>query len=231
MSGNSLASVFYWTIYKRGDTEGKTLMGRSHTILKQYGLTLTKAIFNNVFRINNKSVIYEQYSYGQNGLVDSLRAIFNDFRFENQRYAQMLLRFEFCFTVLILFQILLMYFDNVLLNAYLINNNNNNYGQKIANIRDVNVILCQILMRLYFITVTQLGLKKYESQKRQRVRQPPYSSINKYSFGSSRDDTPQRAQVAVPEAKRSTWPSVICSLAQRERGIPEFAVVVHASDC
>ena len=33
------------------------------------------------------------YSYGQNGLVDSLRAIFNDFTFENQRYAQMLLRF------------------------------------------------------------------------------------------------------------------------------------------
>ena len=93
MSGNSLASVFYWTIYKRGDTEGKTLMGRSHTILKQYGLTLTKAIFNDVYRINNKSVIYEQYSYGQNGLVDSLRAIFNDFTFENQRYAQMLLRF------------------------------------------------------------------------------------------------------------------------------------------
>ena len=64
MSGNSLASMFYWTIYKRGDTEGKTLMGRSHTILKQYVLTLTKAIFNDVFRINNKSVIYEQYSYG-----------------------------------------------------------------------------------------------------------------------------------------------------------------------
>ena len=40
-SGDSLASMFDCTIYKRGDTEGKTLMGRSHTILKQYGLTLT----------------------------------------------------------------------------------------------------------------------------------------------------------------------------------------------
>ena len=57
MSGNSLVSMFYWTLYKRGDTEGKTLMGRSHTILKQYGMTLTKAIFNYVYRINNKSVI------------------------------------------------------------------------------------------------------------------------------------------------------------------------------
>ena len=66
MSGNSLASVFYWTIYKRGDTEGKTPMGRSHTILKQYGLMLTKAIFNYVFRINNQTIIYEQSSYGQN---------------------------------------------------------------------------------------------------------------------------------------------------------------------
>ena len=51
MSGDSLTSMFYWTIYKRGDTEGNTLMGRSHTILQQYGLTLTK------------TVIYEQYSY------------------------------------------------------------------------------------------------------------------------------------------------------------------------
>ena len=44
MSGDSFASMFYWTICKRDDTDGKTLMGRSHTILKQYGLTLTKAI-------------------------------------------------------------------------------------------------------------------------------------------------------------------------------------------
>ena len=93
MSGDSLASMFYWTIYKRGDTEGKTLMGRSHTILQQYGLTLNKAIFNDIFRINNKTVIYEKYSYGQNGLVDSLRAIFNDYTFDSKRYAQMLLRF------------------------------------------------------------------------------------------------------------------------------------------
>ena len=60
MSGDSLASMFYWTLYKRGDTEGNTRVGRSHTILQQYGLTLTKAIFNDMFRINNKTVIYEQ---------------------------------------------------------------------------------------------------------------------------------------------------------------------------
>ena len=69
ISGESLASMFYWTIYKRGDTEGNTLMGRSDTILQQYGLTLTAAILNDIVRINNKNV-YEQYSYGQNGLVD-----------------------------------------------------------------------------------------------------------------------------------------------------------------
>ena len=71
MSGDSLASMFYWTIHKRGDTEWKTLMGRSHTILKQYGLTLSKAIFSDICKITNKNVIYEQYSYGQNGIVDS----------------------------------------------------------------------------------------------------------------------------------------------------------------
>ena len=63
------------------------------TVIVENGVTLTKAIFNDVFRINNKSVLYEQYSYRQNGLVDSLRAIFNDFTFENQRYAKLLLRF------------------------------------------------------------------------------------------------------------------------------------------
>ena len=55
MSGDSLASMFYWTIYKRGNTDGKTLMGRSHTILQQYGLT--KGIFNDIFIINNTTVI------------------------------------------------------------------------------------------------------------------------------------------------------------------------------
>ena len=44
------------SIFFRCDTEEKTLMGRSHTILKQYGLTLTKAIFNDVFKINNTSI-------------------------------------------------------------------------------------------------------------------------------------------------------------------------------
>ena len=68
-------------------------MGRSHAILKQYGLTLTKATLNDIFIINNKTVIYEHHSYGQNGVVDSLRAIFNDYTFDNKRYAQMLLRF------------------------------------------------------------------------------------------------------------------------------------------
>ena len=90
MSGDSLASMFYWTIYKRGDIGGKTLMGRSHTILQQYGLTLTKAIFNDILESITK-LSYEQYSYWQNGLVDSLRAIFNDYTFDNKSYAQMLL--------------------------------------------------------------------------------------------------------------------------------------------
>ena len=70
-------------------------MGRSHAILQQYVglLTSTKAIFNYIFRNNNKTVIYEHYSYGQNGIVDSLRNMFNDYTFYNKHYAQMLLAF------------------------------------------------------------------------------------------------------------------------------------------
>ena len=87
MSGDSLASTFYWTnVYKSGDTDGKTLMGRSHMIIKQYRLMLTKSIFNDIFRINNKTVIYAQYSNRQNVLVDSLHAIFNDHTYDNHRY-------------------------------------------------------------------------------------------------------------------------------------------------
>ena len=69
MSGDSLASMFYWTIYKRGNTDGKTLMGRSHTILQQYGLT--KYIFNYILESITQLSLYEQFSYGQSGLVDS----------------------------------------------------------------------------------------------------------------------------------------------------------------
>ena len=39
-------------------SDGKTLVGRSLTIIKQYGPTLTKAIFNDIFRLNDKTVIY-----------------------------------------------------------------------------------------------------------------------------------------------------------------------------
>ena len=66
-------------------------MGRSHKIMQQYGQNLTEAIFNYIFSLNNKTAVYEQYAYGQNGLVDSLRAIFNYYTYDKQRYAQMLL--------------------------------------------------------------------------------------------------------------------------------------------
>ena len=93
MSGDSLASTFYWTLYKRGETGGKTLMGRAHTIMRQYGMTMTKAIFSNIFRLNSKTLVYNRHPHGQNGLIDSLRAICYDYTHCNQGYAKMLLRF------------------------------------------------------------------------------------------------------------------------------------------
>ena len=39
----------------RGDMDWKTLMGRSHMIINRYGLTLTVAIFNDLFSLNNKT--------------------------------------------------------------------------------------------------------------------------------------------------------------------------------
>ena len=62
--------------------------------MRQYGMTMTKAIFSNIFRLNSKTlIIYNRYPHGQNGLIDSLSAIFNDYTHCNQGYAKMLLRF------------------------------------------------------------------------------------------------------------------------------------------
>ena len=82
MSGDSLASTFYWIRYKRGETGGKTLMGRSHTIMKQYVLTLTKDILSDIFlsqKQNCHNYMIDIPMDKNNGLVDSLRAIFNDY--------------------------------------------------------------------------------------------------------------------------------------------------------
>ena len=54
---------------------------------------LTKAIFNDIVLESITKLSYEQYSYGQNGLVDSLRAILKTIHSKNKGYAQMLLRF------------------------------------------------------------------------------------------------------------------------------------------
>ena len=59
MSDDSLASTFYWTLYKHGDMDEKTLMGWSHTIMKQYPwLTVTKAIFNDISNLKTTKLSY-----------------------------------------------------------------------------------------------------------------------------------------------------------------------------
>ena len=45
------------------------------------------------FTVNTKSVLYEHIPHGLNGLIDSLRVIFNDYDTDNMNYARMLLRF------------------------------------------------------------------------------------------------------------------------------------------
>ena len=56
-------------------------------------LTFTKTICNDIFHVNTKSVLFEHIPYGRNGLIDSLRVIFNDYDTDNMNYARMLLRF------------------------------------------------------------------------------------------------------------------------------------------
>ena len=88
--GDSLASQLYWTLYKQGELDDKTLLGRASHLIHKNELTFTKTIFNDIFDINTKSVLFE---HGRNGLIDSLRVIFNDYDTDDMNYARMLLRF------------------------------------------------------------------------------------------------------------------------------------------
>ena len=81
---NSLASPFYWTLYKQGELDDKTLIGlRKREKIQKNELTFMKTIFNDIFHINTKSVLFEHVPHGRNGLIDSLRVIFNDYDTDN----------------------------------------------------------------------------------------------------------------------------------------------------
>ena len=54
-------------------------INRSSEAGKWKTLTFTKTIFNDIFHINTKSVLFEHVPHGRNGLIDSLRVIFNDY--------------------------------------------------------------------------------------------------------------------------------------------------------
>ena len=93
LMGDSLAAQFYWTLYKQGELDDKTLIGRASHLMQKNELTFTKTIFNDIFHVNTKSVLFEHVPHGSNGLIDSLRVIFNDYDTDNMNYARMLLRF------------------------------------------------------------------------------------------------------------------------------------------
>ena len=84
-----------WTLYKQGELDDKTLIGRASHLMQNNELTFTKTISNDIFHVNTKSVglLFEHVPHGRNGLIDSLRVIFNDYDTDNMNYARMLLRF------------------------------------------------------------------------------------------------------------------------------------------
>ena len=83
LMGDSLASQLYWTLYKQGELDDKTLLGRVNHLIQKNELTFMKTIFNDIFHINTKSVLFEHVPHGRNGLIDSLRVIFNDYDTNN----------------------------------------------------------------------------------------------------------------------------------------------------
>ncbi len=81
--GDSLATQLYWTLYKQGELDDKKLHGRASHLIYKNELTFTKTIFNDIFHINTKSLLFEHLPHGRNGLIDSLRVIFNEYNTDN----------------------------------------------------------------------------------------------------------------------------------------------------
>ncbi len=79
--------------YKQGELGDKRLLGRASHLIQKNELTFTKTIFNGIFHINTKYVLFEHVPHDRNGLIDTLRVIFNDYETDNMNYARMLLRF------------------------------------------------------------------------------------------------------------------------------------------
>ena len=88
LMGDSLTSQLYWTLYKQGELEDQTLLGRASHLIHKNELTFTKTILNDIFHINTKSVLFERVPHGRNGLIDSLRVIFNYYDTDNMDYAR-----------------------------------------------------------------------------------------------------------------------------------------------
>ena len=91
--GDSLASQFYWILCKQDELDDKTLIRRASHLIQKNELTFTKTIFNDIFHINTKPVLFEHVPHGRSGLIYSLHVIFNDYDTDNMNYARMLLRF------------------------------------------------------------------------------------------------------------------------------------------
>ena len=70
LMGDSLASQLYWTLYKQGELDDKTLIGRASHLMQNNELTFTKTIFNDIVHVNTKSVLFEHIPHRRNGLID-----------------------------------------------------------------------------------------------------------------------------------------------------------------
>ena len=53
LMGDSLASQFYWTLYKQRELDDKTLIGRASYLIQKNELTFTKTIFNDMFHVQS----------------------------------------------------------------------------------------------------------------------------------------------------------------------------------
>ena len=63
LMGDSLASPFYWTLYKQGELDDKTRIGRASHLMQKNELTFMKTIFNDIFHVNTKYVGYYLNTY------------------------------------------------------------------------------------------------------------------------------------------------------------------------
>jgi hypothetical protein len=90
--GSSSAQQFYTHILSENDCHmQRTLLERVSSFCNQTNIDLMKYVFNDTYRNSKKCILQEHLPGGQNGLIDSIRYILNNYSYNNKKLLSIML--------------------------------------------------------------------------------------------------------------------------------------------